>query len=244
MRHLNSLLLSLAAAPAIWVLTGYGLEQHGPHRALLSPAAFVLAGLLFAVLVTARLSPVGPALAGLAYLATVVWLAADPEQVRHTLLETVPAADPAVILRPAEGIAGLLGVPLLVTALSPRRWRRYEGMAALYAGADDRQPTDDRPVWVAAGNPSADEPGYPAQAGYPAEGGYPIQPGQSPSSPYWTQPARPSPWTQPAYRGQHFPPPGEARNGHPSWLTDDTDDLTEQLRPLIRPTTPDGTHQP
>lgn len=248
MRHFNSLLLSLAAAPAIWVLTGYGLEQHGPNRALLAPAAFVLAGILFAVLVSPRLSPVGPALTGLAYLAMVGWLAVDPEQVRHTLLGTFPAADP-VIIRPAEGIAGLLGVPLLVTALNPRRWRRYEGMAALYAGADDQQPTDDRPVSVAAGYPSADEPGHrgwadhPTAVGYPPQGGYPIQPAYPTPSPYQAPPAGPSPWTQPAYRGQQVPPPTGGRNGYPSWATADTDDLTEQLWPLIRPTTPGETHQ-
>ncbi|GAB3799226.1 hypothetical protein [Micromonospora zhanjiangensis] len=104
------------------------------------------------MLVTARISPVGPALAGLVYLALAGWLAADPERVRQVLLGLYPAGDP-MLLRPAEGLAALLGVPLVATVLRTRRWRHYRGMIALYAGADDADRTDQRPVSVSPEHP-------------------------------------------------------------------------------------------
>ncbi|MFD0819538.1 hypothetical protein ACFQ0D_14735, partial [Micromonospora zhanjiangensis] len=166
MRHVNSLLLSLALAPAIWVLTGYGLEQQDPQPVPVVPIAYLIAGVLFAVLVTARISPVGPALAGLVYLALAGWLAADPERVRQVLVGLYPAGDP-MLLRPAEGLAALLGVPLVATVLRTRRWRHYRGMIALYAGADDADRTDQRPVSVSPEHPPAYGPDYPVQPAYP-----------------------------------------------------------------------------
>jgi hypothetical protein len=134
-RHLGSVLLALLLAPLGFVLAGRGLgglaevaseapraEQTDYFAIVTASAATGLAGLLLALLTIARLSPIGPALAGAGYLWVGVWALRDRDQ----LLDTVPGRlagldDDRFAL--AATVAPLLAVPLLVTLFIPRRWR-------------------------------------------------------------------------------------------------------------------------
>jgi hypothetical protein len=140
MRHLGSLVLSLILAPAIWVLTGFGWVRYHLSLAgfdgdvtapIVGLAALLAAGSLLAVLVMARLSPVGPGLAGLAFLAMTAWLAVDATSFHRIMPDLFLGTDSPTYL--AEGLAVPLAVPLLATVLSPRRWRRYDHVPALYS---------------------------------------------------------------------------------------------------------------
>src|SRR5215475_7539681 len=87
MRHLGSFLLAIVLAPIVYLLTGVGLSafseattrgaQERPMATLLSVATLVVAGAVYAVLVMARISPIGPALAGFFLLAMPAWPLVD-----------------------------------------------------------------------------------------------------------------------------------------------------------------------
>ncbi|GHJ45816.1 hypothetical protein Cs7R123_31580 [Catellatospora sp. TT07R-123] len=127
------MLLSLVFAPAIFLLTGTGLSAWGTTMAAGGAAdavldagaalgALLLAGILYAVLVMARLSPVGPGLAGIAFLGTSGWALAD----QRSYLDTFALIDIHLAGAVGQlGLGALLGVPLLATIASPRRWRRH-----------------------------------------------------------------------------------------------------------------------
>jgi hypothetical protein len=146
MRHLGSIVLSLLFAPVIYVLSGVGVVQMSeaqrdlvnvrPVPAVIGSAAFVIAGLLYAVLVMTRLSPLGPVLAGLGYAALSVWAVGDHPSFLHTVPGDVPGVHEAARL-PAGTITTLLAVPLLATIVSPRRWRRWGGRPAAVATTGD-----------------------------------------------------------------------------------------------------------
>jgi hypothetical protein len=189
MRHLGSLLLSVILAPVIWLLTGYGLSEYLTDRGrgddlrwelAFGGAALLAAGVCYALLILPRLSPVGPVLAGLAFLGMVVWSTLDPygSYLNTGLDEILGIANP--LPYPAEGFAALLAVPLLATIFSPRRWRRYDRVPALYAG----QPTHH--AENQAGFPTGSPP-FPPPDPYGAPGPYP---------PAW-QPPQPPPVTRP-----------------------------------------------
>ncbi|ASW53711.1 hypothetical protein [Plantactinospora sp. KBS50] len=221
MRHVNSVLLSLILAPSIWALSGYGLQTYGPVGTgpdgripldrLVALGALLGAATLFAVLLLARLSPLGPALTGLTYLGATGLVAGYPALARHAV-GRLPLGFGPELLRPAGGLAVLLGLPLLATAFSGRRWRRFTGLPALY----------DPPVSPAAG----DHP--PADATTTAMYSPPAGAGPWTAAASWPPPAsdQPPPW--PPWRAWHSDP---GRNA-------DTADLTAQLEPLRRPAPP------
>jgi hypothetical protein len=134
MRHLGSLVLTIILAPAIWFLTGLGVTRFAEAKAAsdgfgidlsVGLAAFLGAGVCYAVLVLPRLSPLGPVLGGLGFLGMVVWRLGDVRGFNRV----VPAEflNISLVLRnPAEGYAALLAVPLLMLLFSGRRWRRHE----------------------------------------------------------------------------------------------------------------------
>ncbi|MFC7544802.1 hypothetical protein [Plantactinospora sp. GCM10030261] len=142
MRHVNSFMLSLVLAPTVWALSGYGMVAYGragtrPDGDLAADrlaglAALLAAGLIVALLTTTRLSPLGPAFAGLTYLGTAGWVAAHPALANQWVRE-LGAPFGAELIRPAEGFAVLIGVPLVATAFSPGRWRRGTAPPAWYA---------------------------------------------------------------------------------------------------------------
>jgi hypothetical protein len=93
-------------------------------RALLVLAA---AGFLLGLLASLRVSPVGAALTGAAYLASYAGLLIVPDAVLtvfdRTLSMAGHSADLSVPLR--TGTAALLGAMLLVAVVSVGRWRRW-----------------------------------------------------------------------------------------------------------------------
>ncbi|MFV2019826.1 hypothetical protein [Micromonospora sp. LOL_023] len=142
MRHVGSLVLSLVLTPVVWFLAGLGLSEYAaarrevypqpPAEALIGLAALALCGVVYALLLLPRLSPIGPVLAGSSLLAMSVWSAVDMANFYASMPRRLFGID-FVFTAPAEGLAVVLAVPLLATVFSPRRWRG-ERMVALYAG--------------------------------------------------------------------------------------------------------------
>jgi hypothetical protein len=142
-RHLGSLLLALLVAPAAFVLAGRGLDglaevaakapqaDRTDYFAIITAASSLgLAGLMFALLTMARIAPLGPVLAGLAYLAIGIWALADPGQLLASTPGGLVGLDRDRLLAAAT-VSPLLAVPLLVTQFLPGRWQgRWRGRAA------------------------------------------------------------------------------------------------------------------
>jgi hypothetical protein len=138
MRHLGTLLAALVIGPLVWTCTAYG-QEHAVRavsdtgdavrpedvvRALLLLAA---AGLLLGLIASLRVSPVGAAVTGAAYLASYAGLLIAPDAMLelfgHTVSVAGHQADLSIPLR--TGTAALLGAMLLVAVGSAGRWRRW-----------------------------------------------------------------------------------------------------------------------
>jgi len=170
-RHVGSLVLSAVLGLLVWALLGFGTPELGFDEPVLSSVVglvlLCLAGVLYAVLVLAPLSPVGPVLLGLTYLGVSLWAGVDTVSYGRTidgvndLLRTERFDPPLQLLL-------VLAWPLLGTVVSPRRWRS-PARAAGYPGA----------------RPAA--PYAPAYPGHP--------PGAP--APGWAPPAPPPEWAPP-----------------------------------------------
>ncbi len=135
MRHIGSLIAGVLVAVAAWILIGTaqakllqsavtGLSTHDWARYGLPLLLMGIAGLLIGLITATRISPVGPLVAGAAYvllqLAYVTW---------PSFLDWLPDSlfgQPDVWTRPLRsGIFAVLGVAMLVAVLSLRRWQRW-----------------------------------------------------------------------------------------------------------------------
>jgi len=133
MRHLVSVALALVVAPLIYISAGFSaIKFDAAHEAgvdvapaLLGLAAALLAGGLYALLVMARLSPVGPALAGLSYLSVTLWSLFDETGFVTTVPREILGVPGLLQVQVGFGTA-LLAVPLLATVGSRGRWRSAE----------------------------------------------------------------------------------------------------------------------
>ena len=134
MRHLGSIVLGLLLAPVIWALAGIGAVKFAEPSRDLDPELFTMvvglgvlaaAGLAYALLFLPRLSPLGPVLAGLPLLVASLWGALASGSFVDIVPGDVFGIQDAAY-RPVE-FAPLLAVPLLLTILSPRRWRGHDG---------------------------------------------------------------------------------------------------------------------
>jgi hypothetical protein len=134
LRHLRSILYALVLAPAVWVLCGVGFSSDLTGRARDATGSvetvsaillLVLAGAAYAILVFAPISPLGPALAGLVFLGVAVWALVAPESYAGVWPAAV-TKEGFDLSRPGHALAALLAVPMVCTALSARRWARYE----------------------------------------------------------------------------------------------------------------------
>lgn len=153
MRHLGSFLLAVVLAPIVYLLAGVGLSAFGqaatpgiearPMASLLSIATLAVAGMVYAVLVMARLSPIGPALAGFVFLGTSAWPLIDLATYNRALdaidarFKILGVAILGIDLAGRSGVAILLAIPLIGTVASPRRWSRYadrQGAEVAYYG--------------------------------------------------------------------------------------------------------------
>jgi hypothetical protein len=133
LRHFRSILYALVLAPAVWVLAGVGLTHDLATRgrndfaveSITGLLLLVLGGAAYAILVFAPISPAGPMVAGLAFLGVSVWALEAPSAYAGIWPGSV-AKEGFDLSRPGYGLAALLAVPLICTALSARRWERYE----------------------------------------------------------------------------------------------------------------------
>ncbi|HEX5993552.1 MAG TPA: hypothetical protein VFY84_00280 [Jiangellales bacterium] len=127
MRHLWSLLLALGLTPLIYAAAGVAAVRLTDARELGATAgiglgAGLVAGGLYAVLVMVRLSPVGPLVAGLAYLGVTIWALLDWDG----FTSIIPAdlfGEAGALHRPIGMGTALLAAPLILTVFSSRRWR-------------------------------------------------------------------------------------------------------------------------
>jgi hypothetical protein len=126
-RHLRSILYAIVLAPAVWVLCGVGFshDRTGRVESATGLLLLLLAGAAYAILVFAPISPAGPLLAGVVFLGVGVWSLAAPSTYADLWAPGVSKAGFDLSV-PGYGLAVLLAVPLICTALSSRRWERYE----------------------------------------------------------------------------------------------------------------------
>ncbi|MCA2215599.1 hypothetical protein [Jidongwangia harbinensis] len=134
MRHLRSILYALVLGPAVWILSGVGLTQDLTGRArdaggsletITAALLLLLAGTGYAILLLSPLSPAGPTLTGLIFLGVGLWGLTAPDSYAGVWPAGV-TREGFDLSRPGYALAVLLAVPLLCTALSARRWARYE----------------------------------------------------------------------------------------------------------------------
>ncbi|MEV6847107.1 hypothetical protein [Actinoplanes sp. NPDC051411] len=129
MRHFRSILYAVVLAAAVWVLVAVGLSHdvRGGFavESLTGLAMLLLGGAAYGILVFAPISPLGPTVAGAAFLAAGAWAIESPSAYAGAW----PAGavkDGFDLSRPGYGLAALLSVPMILTVLSVRRWRGFE----------------------------------------------------------------------------------------------------------------------
>ena len=145
MRHLRSILYALVLAPAVWILCGVGFDQDLTGRArddggiesLTGVLLLLLAGAAYAILLFSPISPLGPLLAGLAFAGVGAWARLTPESYAGVWPANV-AKGGFDLSTPGYGLAVLLALPMLGTALSARRWRAFEPPEILLIGTIGR----------------------------------------------------------------------------------------------------------
>lgn len=159
MRHLATLIAAIVIAPLAWILIAFGQDRSAAaftaqHAGGLHGADFVrplqylaAAGLLLGLIATLRFSPLGALATGVVYTSSFALLLVAPNNVmdlfRHTLSVAGHQADPATPIR--TGTTPLLGVLLMVAALSVGRWRRWPRSSGWSSGA---AAGEDRPVGI------------------------------------------------------------------------------------------------
>lgn len=204
MRHLGSLLASVIIAPLAWILLALGqawvyanwdsTPNGGPPpvNSWLEPVGYLAAaGLLVGLIAVTRVSPLGPVLAGTAYLAFGVAGLAE-KSVYTVLPDTWRILDRDIELhRPIDsGTAIVLGTLLLVAVVSAGRWRRSARAAGAVAGGAAPQPIPeavdgDPALTPASASASADAP----IDGSAAAGGAPSGAPNAPPASAWPPPA-------------------------------------------------------
>ncbi|HET8684712.1 MAG TPA: hypothetical protein VFM54_23005 [Micromonosporaceae bacterium] len=140
MRHLWSLIAGVVLAPLAWGLLAIGQPQSSETIAawdqqdsiytgdLFKPAVFLAAaGIALGLVATLRFSPAGPLVAGLLFLVPAVGLFVDPAPLRNGLPDDFTLAGQAVqVHTPLDnGTLLVLGLLLVVSAVSVQRWRRW-----------------------------------------------------------------------------------------------------------------------
>lgn len=256
MRHVGSLLLALLVAPLVLVLTGRGVESFRDAAATQPPdplagavalISLMLAGILVALLIMPRLSPLGLLLSGLGYLAFGAWTMVDPSLFVVTSPWTALGWDRPTVAA-TGAVALLLAMPMVLSIFSIQRWRHPR----------HRWPASETPAYPAAPYGAGPHPaGYPAPgyppAGYPpgayntpAYGSLPYgslpygAPAGRPPGPLGSYPHRPDPTLEmPAVSGDD--PPTEAIAVPPSAPAPDP--LTAPERPTAA-TVPDKPDEP
>jgi hypothetical protein len=193
MRHLLSLVLGVILAPLIYILVGVsesklfeGLGVGGKQVQIVPELIAVLcalaAGGLYAVLVLVRLSPVGTVLAGLILFFPTLWMIVAYQNFSTTLPESFLGVRGA-LQSGAGGLVIMASIPLLLTVLSPRRWRSSAQPAAGAYVAPTYGTATPSAVYQPAGTPYSGAPAYQSA------------PPGSPATPTYTPPT----YTPPSY---------------------------------------------
>jgi hypothetical protein len=138
MRHLWSLIAGVVLAPIVWAAAAYGqavtaqVSANGAptsfeSKMLIAAAAFVGAGLVFGIIGTLRLSPVGPLVAGLAYLACYGFAIAAPGTAKDAFDRVTKVGDYQIHYASAltTGLIPVLGAAALMAVFSAGRWRTW-----------------------------------------------------------------------------------------------------------------------
>ncbi len=140
MRHLGSIVLAIVFAPLIYLLAGVGQVKFvaGTAGASTDWAAvgigigtLVVAALLYSVLVMTRISPLGPIIAAALLIAVELWAVFDQAGLVDKLGASTLGVHGAQEA-PLSGLALFIAVPLIVTIVSPRRWRGTDKPATVY----------------------------------------------------------------------------------------------------------------
>ena len=152
-RHLRSFLYALVLAPAVWVLCGAGFARDLTGRSASAGVLLVLAGAAYAVLLLTPISPAGPLIAGLVFLALGMWGMVAPDSYA-SIWPSGAVRDDFDLSRPGYALGVLLAVPLVCTALSARRWAGRERPRPPMIGTPGR---DARGAAAAPGTPVAAE---------------------------------------------------------------------------------------
>ncbi len=167
MRHLGTLIAAIVIAPAAWLLLAFGQTDaitsfaHATTSGAWPAGDFIAplltltgAGLLLGLIGTLRFSPLGAVITGLVYTASFVVLLFAGRSVNDLLNHTVTISGHQAELRTPVGTGTtlLLGVLLLVSAVSVKRWRRWPAAASatVPAGtepAGDGTTEDTKPFW-------------------------------------------------------------------------------------------------
>src|SRR5687767_1047495 len=120
MRHLLSVVLGLVLAPLIYIAAGIAAVKFTESRVdgsldllptAIAMGAALAAGGLYALLVMARLSPLGPVLAGLIYLGATIWALISPSSFTSTLPGDLFSVEGALYTPVGMGTV-ILAVPL------------------------------------------------------------------------------------------------------------------------------------
>jgi hypothetical protein len=223
-RHLLSVVLGPVIGAIVYLLFGFAgfkveLDEGWTADTAVGVATMVVAAVLYALLVVPRMSPIGPALVGVAYLGLGLWLVSDLSGYVSTMPDNLLGLDnagfgPGLYLIP-------LSIPLLATLVSPNKWRGRPLPAAVgsppppggMGGPPLQQPYAQPPL-----QPSFDQPpSYDSQpAGY--GGNPPIGAPYSGPPSYGPPPGSPVGYPDPG-QGQY----GNQQGGYPP----------DQLRPDV-----------
>ncbi|HKE66394.1 MAG TPA: hypothetical protein VKB59_17310 [Micromonosporaceae bacterium] len=222
MRHLGSIALSIVLAPVIFVLVGVGQAKVALNLGLaqtrwsefgIGVAALLVAAACCAVLTLTRVSPAGPALIGLVFLAVAIVAVAVPSSILPHVGHGLFGVRGDTTLPLQSGVLMVIAVPLLATVFSARRWRGGETRQAAQAESPPAIPNAGPAYPGANFEPLGyGPPTVPAQQPYPRAaqadpfGTTPV-PAQSPVMSSGEFVATVPADDQPANYGQAYPPP-------------------------------------
>jgi hypothetical protein len=125
-------------------LTGRA-RDNGGIESLSGVLLLLLAGAAYAILLFAPISPLGPLLAGVTFAGVGAWARIAPASYAGLWPENV-ASDGFDLSTPAYGLAVLMAVPLLLVALSARRWAGYQPPQIVLFGTIGRAKVAGTPI--------------------------------------------------------------------------------------------------
>jgi hypothetical protein len=240
MRHLWSLLASVVIAPLAWLTMCVGqvgtAKQFGNYASsghfkagdFVPPLLFLAgAGLILGIIACLRFSPLGPLVAGIAYLGSYVALLIWPQRTWDTFgytfhLSFLDGQGDGDLTTPlTTGSAALVGAILIVAVVSGKRWQRWPRPAAAVDAAPEAPSEPLAPVSPAAitsGESTATLPAVPAQPVAPFTESEPIgtvvwtrEPAESTTTPLPATHDLPVAGGQPSGLGSPWDtPPGES----------------------------------